>query len=172
MPASRPLCSRSDGRSSDCSRPANQRRAQDRRDLLDRINQHYPLQTSSQSTATPRNLDYIAVGPWFAYVIEGASICASRCRKARTSLFSVTMLQIIHIPIPPAIGNHSQAISSSHIDDLLCTSSSALLGHAGPDGFTIVPCILCINASGAASGFTGGLSGSALHVMLSLENSI
>jgi hypothetical protein len=64
--------------------------------------------TSSQSTATPLILDYIAVGPWFEYVIEVASICASRCRKARTSLFSVTMLQIIHIPIPPAIGNHSR----------------------------------------------------------------
>jgi hypothetical protein len=74
------------------------------------------------------------------------------------SLFSVTMLQIIQMPTPLAIGNHSQAISSSHIGDLLCTPSSALWGHAGPYDFTIVQCILCINASGAASGFTGGLS--------------
>jgi hypothetical protein len=72
------------------------------------------------------------------------------------SLFSVTRLQVIQMPTPLAIGTHSQAISSSHIGDLLCTPSSALLGRAGPYDFTIVQCILCINASGGASGFTEG----------------
>src|SRR5215510_813906 len=103
---------------------------------------------------------HMAVDSGFTCVIAGTSICASRCRKARTSLFSVTMLQIIQIPTPPAIGNHSQAISSSHIGDLLCTPSRARLGHAGPYGFTIIQCIVCQNVSGAASGIPAGLSGS------------
>src|SRR5215475_9202979 len=102
----------------------------------------------------------MAVDSGFTCAIVGASICASRRRKARTSLFSVTMLQVIQMPTPLVIGNHSQANSSSHIGDLLCTPSSAFFVHAGPYGFPIVQCILYLNASGAASGFPRGLSGS------------
>jgi hypothetical protein len=117
-----------------------------------------PFQPSAESSSPSRCLGHTAVDAWFACAFDAASICASLCRRARTSRFSVTRLHIIHMPTPPAIGNYSHTMSSSHIGHLLRADPRVRLGHPGPDECTSVPCILCLNASGAASGFLGGPS--------------
>jgi hypothetical protein len=117
-----------------------------------------PFQPSAASSSPSRCLGHTAVASGLAWAFDAASICASLCRMARTSRFSVTRLHIIHRRTPPAIGHHRHTSSSSHIGHLLRADPRVIPGHPGPDACTRVRCLLCLNASGAASGLTGGPS--------------